>query len=148
MNRGNRKTLHRKTLHRKTLLQKTSRQPRSRSRPRFNSLEEYLASLDDPVKAKTIRSVIDLILSQFPELESKISWNVPTIHRNGKYVAGLAAYKQHLTFSPWSPRVMEDFRARLGKLVVFKNCFQIPGDWKVDKELVKDLVRARVAELD
>jgi len=115
--------------------------------PRFKSIEDYLASVD-PTKARTLRSVIDLILTQFPELESKISWNVPTIHWNGKYVAGLAAYKSHLTFSPWSPRVIEDFKARLGKFVVWKNCFQIPVDWKIDRKLVKDLVRARLAELD
>ena len=121
--------------------------------PRFKSVEEYLASLD-PAKEKTLRSVIDLILAQFPELESKISWNAPTIHRQGKYVAGLCAFKHHLTFSPWSPRVIKDFKGpsrtggRLGKFVVKKNCFQIPVDWKIDRELVKDLVRARLAELD
>ena len=115
--------------------------------PRFNSVEEYLASVD-ATKEKTLRSVINLILTQFPELESKISWNVPTIHWKGKYVVGLAAYNRHLTFSPWSPRVIENFKVRLGKFVLFKNCFQIPVDWQIDKELVKDLVRARLAELD
>ena len=115
--------------------------------PRFNSVEEYLASLD-LAKERTLRSVIDLILAEFPELGSKISWNVPTIHRNGKYVAGICAYKHHLTFSAWSPRVIEDFKVRLGKFVVMKNCFQIPVDWEIDRELVKDLVRARLAELD
>jgi uncharacterized protein len=114
--------------------------------PKFNSVEEYLAS-QDPTKARTLRSIIDLILSQFPELESKISWNVPQIHRNGKYVVGLAAFKNHLTFAPWSPRIIEDFKARLEKFVVWKNCFQIPVDWEVDRKLVKDLVRARLAEL-
>ena len=115
--------------------------------PKFNSVEEYLASLD-PVKERTMRSVIDLILMRFPELESKISWNVPTIHRNGKYVVGVCAYKHHLTFSPWSSRVIEDFKVRLGKFTVSKNCFQIPVDWAVDSELVRDLVRARLSELD
>jgi len=114
---------------------------------KFKSVEEYLAS-QDPTKARTLRSVIDFILAQFPELESKISWNVPTIHRNGKYVVGLAAFKHHLTFSAWSPRVIEDFKVRLAKFVVWKNCFQIPVDWKIDRKLVKDLVRARLAELD
>jgi uncharacterized protein len=122
-------------------------QPRSRRRPKFKSVEEYLASLD-PTKERTLRSVIDLILAQFSELQSKISWNVPTLHRNGKYVVGVCAYKNHLTFSPWSPRVIADFKVRLGKYVVFKNCFQIPVDWEIDRELVKDLVRARLAELD
>jgi uncharacterized protein YdhG (YjbR/CyaY superfamily) len=63
-------------------------------------------------------------------------------------VVGLAAYKRHLTFSPWSPRVIENFKGKLEKFVVFKSCFQIPVDWKIDKKLVKDLVRARLAELD
>ena len=115
--------------------------------PKSKSVDEYLAS-QDPAKARTLRSVIDFILTQFPELESKISWNVPTIHRKGKYVFGLAAYKDHLTLAPWSPRVIEDFKVRLGKFVVWESCFQIPVDWKIDKKLVKDLVRARLAELD
>jgi uncharacterized protein YdhG (YjbR/CyaY superfamily) len=45
--------------------------------PKFNSVGEYLASVE-PTKVRTLRSVIDLILAEFPELESKISWNVPT----------------------------------------------------------------------
>jgi uncharacterized protein YdhG (YjbR/CyaY superfamily) len=102
----------------------------------------------DATKAKTLGAIIDFILAEFPELEAKISWNVPTIHRKGKYVVGLAAYKNHLTFSPWSLFVMEDFKARLQHFVVLKNCFHIPVDWEVDGELLKDLVRARLAELE
>src|SRR5437667_4190372 len=94
-------------------------------KPKFNSVEEYLASVD-PTKERTLRSIIDFILTQFPELESKISWNVPTIHRNGKYVVGVCAYKHHLTFSPWSSRVIEDFKVRLGKFVLFKNWLSDP----------------------
>jgi uncharacterized protein YdhG (YjbR/CyaY superfamily) len=121
--------------------------PKKKKASNFNSVEDYLAS-QDPVKAKTLRSVIDFILSEFPELESKVSWNVPTIHRNGKYVFGMAAYKNHLTLAPWSPRIIKNFRPRLEKYVVFANCFQIPVGWKLDKKLVTDLVEARLAELD
>jgi uncharacterized protein YdhG (YjbR/CyaY superfamily) len=111
-------------------------------------VEDYLDSLDHPAKANTIRSVVDFTLNQFPKLESKISWNVLTIHRNGKYVAGISPYKNHLTFALWSPRVVADFKVRLGKFIVFKGCFQIPVDWEIDEKLLKDLVRARLAELD
>ena len=114
---------------------------------RFNSVEDYLASLD-PKKSRTIRAVIELILTQFPELEAKISWNVPQIHRNGQYVFGVSALKNHLALAPWSARVIEDFRARLEQYVVRKNLFQIPVDWEIDEALLKDLVRARLAELD
>ena len=114
---------------------------------KYKSVKDYLAA-QDATKAKTLKSMIDFILAQFPELECKISWNVPTIHRNGKYVFGVAAYKNHLTLAPWSSTVIENFQARLEKYVVFKNCFQIPVDWTIDKKLLKDLVRARLGELD
>jgi uncharacterized protein len=114
---------------------------------RFDSLEDYLASLDR-MKAKTIRAVLESILTQFPELEVKISWNVPQIHRDGQYVLGVSALKSHLSLAPWSARVIEDFRARLEQYVVRKNLFQIPVDWEIDAGLLNDLVRARLAELD
>jgi uncharacterized protein len=115
---------------------------------RFNSLEDYLASLD-PRKAKIISAIMELILTQFPELEVKISWNVPQIHRNGKYVFGISALKNHLVLAPWSARVIERFQSRLEQqgYVVRKNLFQIPVDWEMDTELLNDLVRARLAEL-
>ncbi len=115
--------------------------------PRFQSVEEYFASLD-PAKGKTLRSVIHFILDQFPELESKIAWNVPVVHRQGKYVFGVSASKNHLTLAPWSPRVLDGFRKRLGKLIVKQKCFQVPVDWAIDTELVGAMIRAQLKEMD
>ncbi len=114
---------------------------------KYASIEDYLAA-QGPVKARTIGTVIGYILGEFPELAAKMAWNVPQIHRDGKYVVGLAAYKNHLTFSPWSVRVMDNFRDSLAGYVVFKNCFQVPVDWQIDRVLLSDLVRARLAELE
>ncbi len=113
------------------------------------AVEVYLSSLD-AAKAKTLRAIIDLILTEFPELECKIAWNVPQIHLQGQYVFGVSALKSHLALAPWSSRVIEDFRSRLenDNYVVRKNLFQIPVDWKIDHELVKDLVQARLAEIE
>lgn len=114
---------------------------------RFDSVEDYLASLDS-TKAETLRSVIGCILGRFPELECKISWNVPQIHRNGEYVFGMSALKNHLTLAPWSLQVIENFKVQMAGYVVKMHCFQVPVDWEVDTELLENLVRARLAELD
>jgi uncharacterized protein YdhG (YjbR/CyaY superfamily) len=118
------------------------------SPPRFSSVDEYLASLDR-VKAATLGAVIDFVLAEFPGLGVKLAWNVPQIHRGGKYVFGVSSLKSHLALAPWSKTVIEDFRTRLEKdgYVVRKNLFQIPDDWEIDRELLKDLVAARLAEL-
>ena len=114
---------------------------------RFQSVDDYLASLD-PLKAATLRAVLEGLLEDFPELQAKIAWNVPMLHRDGKYVAGVSASAKHLSFAPWSPHVIAVFKPRLAKYVVRQNLFQIPVDWKPDRPLLKAMVTARLAELD
>ncbi len=119
------------------------------SAPRFAPLDDYLASLDD-VKAATLRAVVDAITGYFPDLTVKIAWNVPQIHRGKDYVFGLSAAKNHLSLAPWGTGTLEPFRARLtaAGYVVKKLTFQVPVDWNVDADLLRDMVAARLAELD
>ncbi len=119
------------------------------SAPRFTSLDDYLASLD-AVKATTLRAVVDTITSFFPDLTVKIAWNVPQIHRGKDYVFGADAAKNHLTLAPWGTGTLEPFRARLADAgyVVNKLTFQVPVDWNVDADLLRDMVATRLAELD
>ena len=111
---------------------------------------ETCAAPSTSTKARTLGSVIDLVLSEFPGIEAKIAWSVPQIHRDGEYVFGVSSLTRHLALAPWSEGVIDDFRERLEQAgyVVRKNLFQVPDDWAVDRELVKDLVHARLAELD
>ena len=116
---------------------------------RYSSVDDYLAALA-PAKARTLRSVIGFILDEFPELEPKIAWNVPQFQRDGEYVFGVSSLKDHLDLAPWSSDVIDAVRGRLERegYVVRKNLFQVPDDWELDRALVRDLVRARLAELD
>lgn len=117
--------------------------------PRFASLDEYLESVA-PVQAATLRAVLDFVLDEFPNLEVKLAWNVPQLHRNGDYVFGASALKKHLSLAPWSEAVIDTFRARLETdgYVVKRNLFQVPDDWTIDRKLLRELVEARIAELD
>jgi uncharacterized protein YdhG (YjbR/CyaY superfamily) len=119
------------------------------SAPRFASLDDYLTSLD-AVKATTLRAVVESITSYFPDLAVKIAWNVPQIHRGKDYVFGADAAKNHLTLAPWGTGTLEPFRARLtdAGYVVNKLTFRVPVDWTVDADLLREMVAARLAELD
>lgn len=116
------------------------------SSSKFSSVDDYLATLES-TKADTLRNILSFVLAEFPDARAKIAWNVPHIERDGHYVLGLAAYKNHLTVSPWSVSVMTDFTPRLKEYKIFKNCFQVPVDWEMDADLICDLVRSRLAEL-
>ena len=49
---------------------------------RFETVDQYLASLDE-TKRKTMSEILDLVTTEFPELETKIAWNLPMIHIPG-----------------------------------------------------------------
>ncbi len=119
------------------------------SASKFDSVNDYLVSLGSP-KEETLRGVINVILKSFPDLDCKLAWNVPQICRGDDYVFGLSALKNHLALAPWSAEVIEAFKEKLESegYVVKKNLFQIPNEWKIDEELVRNLVKARLAELD
>jgi len=117
------------------------------SAPRFTTLDEYLSSLD-AAKSATLRSVVEAITREFPDLTVKIAWNVPQLHRGKDYVFGMSAAKNHLTLAPWGNGVLDAFRDRLAGYTLGKGTFQVPVDWNVDADLLHDMVAARLTELD
>jgi uncharacterized protein YdhG (YjbR/CyaY superfamily) len=114
--------------------------------PRFARLDEYLESLD-AVKGATLEAVLTFITTEFAGATVKLAWNVPQVQIDGAYVFGVSAAKNHLTLAPWSADVLAAFAHRLEGYVVNKGTFQIPVDWTVDESLVRDMIRARLAEL-
>lgn len=114
--------------------------------PRFTTPEEYFRSFDE-TKAQTMRNILAAIEKNFPESTVKIAWNVPQIQVAGKYVFGISAAKNHISLSPWSHEVMLKESKRLAPYEPTKALFRVPVDWDVDEDLIRDLIRGRIAEL-
>lgn len=106
---------------------------------RFNTLEEYLASID-PQQRATTQSILNAATAVQSDLEVVIAWNYPQVKHGNSYLFGVSASKNHLLMAPWSSRVLQDFAPRLVDYVVNKKTIRIPNDWDVDVELVQDMV--------
>lgn len=113
---------------------------------KFESVEDFLNSLPSP-KQETLRAVLDSVLTQFPQTEFKLAWNVPHAQIQGKYILGVNAFKNHLALAPWSETLVQDFAERLSGYETTQRMIRIPVDWNVDNELIRDIVNARLAEL-
>ncbi len=113
---------------------------------KFLTIPAYLAH-HGPIKGQTMQTILEVITQHFPELSTKIAWNVPHVYVSKTYVFGMSAAKNHLTLNPWSTAVMTDFAPRMDGYVVAKTTFHVPVDWQVDQGLLCALVRARLAEL-
>jgi uncharacterized protein YdhG (YjbR/CyaY superfamily) len=114
----------------------------------FATIPEYLAH-HGSIKGQTMQTILEVITQHFPELSTKMAWNVPHVYVSKTYVFGMSAAKNHLTLNPWSTAVMTDFTPRLigTGYVVAKTTFHVPVDWQVDHMLISALVRARLAEV-
>ncbi len=106
----------------------------------------YIESQTEP-KRSTLLAVRASLVEIEPSLEQVIAWNTPQFKFEGKYAVGFAAFKNHLTFSPQSPEVMEALAPELTGYVTSKSSFQFPVDAPLPKDLLVKLVKARLAEL-
>lgn len=110
------------------------------------TVDEYLASLEEPKKS-TLVAMRQMLLSIQPNLTETIGWGAPIFKLNGKNVAGLCAFKNHLVYSPQSSAVLEEMASDLGDYVTAKSSLQFAVDKPLPEALVRKLLAARIAEI-
>ncbi|HET6824931.1 MAG TPA: DUF1801 domain-containing protein [Amnibacterium sp.] len=101
---------------------------------------EYLAGVPEPGRA-TLEEVRRRIRDLVPSATEGISYAVPAFLVDGVPIAGLAAFRHHLSYLPHSGHVLE----ALGPLV--DGYTRTPGSlhFPIDEPLPVDLLRALLA---
>ena len=94
-----------------------------------------------------LRRVRQLVLEIDPELTQTFSYQMPTFKKHGKTVFHFAAQKNHLGIYP-TPSAIEHFAARLEGYQTSKGAIQIPYSIPLDEELIQDLVRFNLEQLE
>ena len=112
---------------------------------KYATLDEYLAPFDE-VKQATVRRILDAVQSMYPTLELVIAWNKPMLKSQDRYVFGVAVATRHLLIAPFNAEVIDEMRPRLTDYVVNKKTIQVPVDWVVDANLLRELVASALAD--
>jgi uncharacterized protein YdhG (YjbR/CyaY superfamily) len=73
-------------------------------------VDEYLRSIEEP-KRSTLEALRRTILEIIPEAEQVISYKVPAFRVDGRIVAGFAAFKDHLSYLPFSGVVLPELES-------------------------------------
>ncbi|HEX6548164.1 MAG TPA: DUF1801 domain-containing protein [Candidatus Dormibacteraeota bacterium] len=110
-------------------------------------IDAYLAELDEP-KRSTLEQLRATIRSVVPEAEEVISYQLPAFQVEGKIVAGFAAFKNHLSYLPFSGSVLEQLGEDLSKYPGgTKSSLHFPIDQPLPESLVKKLIEIRLKEI-
>jgi uncharacterized protein YdhG (YjbR/CyaY superfamily) len=109
-------------------------------------VDEYLDRLEEP-KRKTLQALRRTILELVPDAEEVISYRVPAFRTGGKIVAGFAAFKDHLSYLPFSGSVLPELGDELRGYAMTKSSLHFPVDHPLPKELVAKLIDARMRQI-
>ena len=107
-------------------------------------IDAYLAPLDE-VKKATLEAMRESILEILPEATQEIYYAMPAFMVEGKALAGFAAFKNHLSWVPYSGHVVDRVLAEIEpyslghSLGVFKFAIDKP----LPKDLIQHLIRVR-----
>ena len=109
-------------------------------------VDEYLRGVDEP-KRSTLQALRRTILEVVPDAEQGISYRVPAFRVSGKTVAGFAAFKDHLSYLPFSGSVLGQLADELKSYTMTRSSLHFPVDRPLPKSVVRKLVAVRLAEL-
>ena len=109
-------------------------------------VDEYLRGVDEP-KRSTLQALRRTILEIVPDAEQVISYQIPAFRVGGKTVAGFAAFKDHLSYLPFSGSVLGQLAGELEGYTMTKSALHFPVDQPLPKSVVRNLIAVRLGEL-
>ena len=120
----------------------------SRRRPRLarvsvEEVDEYLRGIEEP-KHSTLEALRRTILEIVPDAEQVISYRVPAFRVRGQTVAGFAAFRNHLSYLPFSGSVLSQLADELEGYTRTKSALHFPVDRPLPKALVRKLIAVRL----
>jgi uncharacterized protein YdhG (YjbR/CyaY superfamily) len=109
-------------------------------------VDQYLRGVEEP-KRSTLAAVRRTILEIVPDAEETISYRVPAFRVDGAIVAGFAAFRDHLSYLPFSGSVLAQLPDELGGYKMTKSALHFPIDKPLPKAIVEKLIAVRRAEV-
>ncbi|MEO6857515.1 MAG: DUF1801 domain-containing protein [Solirubrobacteraceae bacterium] len=109
-----------------------------------SEVDEYLSAVEEP-KRGALDALRRTILEIVPNAEQVISYRVPAFRVGGQIVAGFAAFKDHLSYLPFSGSVLGQLADELDGYTMTKSSLHFTPDHPLPEALVKRLIAVRLA---
>ena len=102
------------------------------------NVDEYIAAQDEAVQPK-LREIREILRSELPDAQEKISWSMPTYWK-GRNLIHFAASKKHLGLYPGGEATTV-FAEELKGFDVSKGTIRLPYERELPEELIRKIAR-------
>ncbi len=110
-----------------------------------NSIDEYIDAQPEEMRS-LLQRIRETIRDAAPKAAEKISWQMPTFWQRENLIH-FAAFKKHIGLYPGG-EATSIFADRLKGYKTSKGAIQLPLDKPIDYELITDIVRWRVRQVE
>lgn len=110
-----------------------------------NEVDDYLAKLPEEARA-ALEKLRKTIRAAAPKATEGFSYGIPAFKLHGRPLVSYAALKNHCSFFPMSPAVIEAHPKELEPYDTSKGTIRFSVDKPLPAALVRKLVKARIAE--
>ena len=113
---------------------------------KYANVDEYMASLPGDRRA-VMQAMRRTMSAAAPEATEKISYNMPALRLNGKFLVSYEAYKNHYSVFPWTDRMAQELGDELKPYIHGKGTLRFPADQPVPADLLRRIVSIRLDEV-
>jgi uncharacterized protein YdhG (YjbR/CyaY superfamily) len=108
-------------------------------------IDRYLEGVEQP-KRGTLAEMRRRILEVIPDAEQGLSYALPAFKVQGKTVAGLAAFKEHLSYLPHSGSVLPELAEQTRSYAQTKGSLHFAIYEPLPRELIAQLLTTRMRQ--
>jgi uncharacterized protein YdhG (YjbR/CyaY superfamily) len=112
-----------------------------------SEIDAYLANVAEPQRSELL-ALRATILSLVPNAEECISYKIPAFRVDGHVIAGFAAFKNHMSYLPFSGSVLPALHSLLEGHARTKSALHFTETSPLSNELVALLLHTRLAEIE
>jgi uncharacterized protein YdhG (YjbR/CyaY superfamily) len=111
---------------------------------RFTSIDEYIAAFPEETQ-KILEELRSAIKASAPEVEEKITYQMPTFDLKGRHLVYFSAWKHHIGLYP-IPAGNKAFEKEISRYKSAKSALNFRIDKPLPLKLISRFVKLRVAE--
>lgn len=113
----------------------------------MNTIDLYIADIENMSERSALENLRTTLHALLPWAVECISYGIPTLKVSGKWVAGFARFKNHLSFFPFSGTLFEYFPDEMREYAHTKSSLHFTPEKPIPKELLEKMMKKRLESL-
>jgi uncharacterized protein YdhG (YjbR/CyaY superfamily) len=110
----------------------------------MNEIDSYISVIGNPLEREALENLRKTLHELLPGAVECISYGMPTLKVDGKWIAGFGWFKNHLSFFPFSGSIFEHFPDEMKGWKHTKSSLHFTSEKPIPREFLEKIIKKRL----